>query len=196
MKTVLTLVAFSALLVMAALGFIYSGTYDVSAASPDAGLIHWALDTTRSRSVHRAMESLEGKVQVPPLDDPERIRTGLYHYHEMCATCHGAPGVQISSIGQGLNPYPPELVDEAGHEGPEELFWVTKNGIKMTGMPSFGVTHSDDEIWAIVAFMKKMPSLTPAQYEAMVREAGLGEEGSSDTLPAHGAGQPRPDAGQ
>ncbi|HEV2851688.1 MAG TPA: cytochrome c [Thermoanaerobaculia bacterium] len=177
MKTVLKLLGVVGVLIVAALLFIFSGLYDVSASTPDNGLIAWALQTTQSRSVHRAAESLEGKVQVPNLQDAERIRTGLVHYHEMCATCHGAPGVKISEIGQGLNPYPPELATHGEGDDPVETFWVVKNGIKMTGMPSFGVTHTDDEIWAIVAFLQRMPKLSPREYEAMARQAGVERPG-------------------
>lgn len=170
MKTVLKLLGAAAVLVLAALLFILSGVYDVAASSPDSDLIAWVLRTTQSRSVHRASESLEGKVTVPDLDDPERIRTGSILYSQSCATCHGAPGVKLSAIGQGLNPYPPDLVTE-GEDEPLEAFWVTKHGIKMTGMPAFGVTHSDEEIWAVVAFLRRLPKLSPEEYQAMVRQS-------------------------
>jgi mono/diheme cytochrome c family protein len=177
MKTVLKLLVVVTILVLAAVGFIYSGLYDVSASNPDRGLIRWALVTTQERSVHRSVAALKGKIVVPDLADPTRIRTGLVHYHEMCTTCHGAPGVNISEIGQGLNPDPPELSD-VGRDEPEETFWVVKNGIKMTGMPSFGLTHTDDEIWNIVAFLRRMGKLSPQEYQAMVQQAGLkGAEG-------------------
>jgi mono/diheme cytochrome c family protein len=176
MKTGLTIVGALLLLVLAGLAFIYSGVYDVAASTPDSGLIAWALETTQHRSVHRAAEAFEETAQVPDLDDPERIRNGFVHYQEMCVTCHGAPGVPISEVGQGLNPYPPEL---ASHfEGPGESFWIVKNGIKMTGMPAFGVTHDDEEIWAIVAFLKRMPKISPPQYQQMILEAGLMEPAS------------------
>lgn len=180
MKTVLTLLGFLLVLVLAALAFIYSGSYDVSASSPDTGLVHWALETTRERSVHSAAEAFEESAQIPNLDDPDLVRTGLVHYHAMCVTCHGAPGVPISEIGQGLNPFPPELAAEAEEEEPAEVFWVVKNGIKMTGMPAFGVTHSDEEIWAITAFLQRMPKLSPQEYGALVKEAGLeGQAGAA-----------------
>ncbi len=185
MKSVFKLVGVLAVLLLAALLFIYSGCHDVAASSPDSGLIAWALETTRSRSVHRAYESLEGKVQIPPLDDPARVRTGLIHYHEMCVTCHGAPGVKASEIGLGLNPFPPELHEEE----PLENFWIVKHGIKMTGMPGFGGTHSDEEIWAIVAFLNRLPKLSPEEYQAMVQEAGLGQAGEE---PEGTAGQAQP----
>ncbi|HWN44754.1 MAG TPA: cytochrome c [Thermoanaerobaculia bacterium] len=171
MKTVVTVVLVLVVLALAFLGFIYSGIYDVAAATPDTGLIQWALETTQHRSVHRRAE----QVQAPPLNDPDLIRTGLIEYHEMCVVCHGAPGIPISPTGQGLNPAPPLLADKSAGEDAGELFWVTKNGIKMTGMPAFGVTHSDEELWAIVAFMKRMGDLSPEEYQRMVEEAGVPE---------------------
>jgi mono/diheme cytochrome c family protein len=172
MKTVLRLLVLIVVIVAAAIGFIFSGLYDVSASTPDRGLIRWALVTTQRHSVHRAVEGIKGKVKVPNLEDPQLLRAGLVQYHQMCATCHGAPGVNISEIGQGLNPDPPELSD-VGRDEPEETFWIVKNGIKMTGMPAFGVTHTDDEIWAIVAFTRKMGKLNPQQYQAMAQQAGI-----------------------
>lgn len=170
MKTVMvTLLGGLIFLILAGLLFIFSGVYDVAATSEDGGLIAWVLETTRERSVHRAAGSLE--VQAPRLDDPRMIRSGFVRYHELCATCHGAPGVDVSPTGQGLNPFPPELAGEAGEDS-EELFWVVKNGIKMTGMPAYGVTLSDEEIWEVVAFLKRMPQLSPEEYQALARESG------------------------
>jgi mono/diheme cytochrome c family protein len=184
MKTVLALVVFAVVLILAALGFIYSGLYNVAASDPHAGVVEWALEKTQERSVHRASEGIEA----PPLDDPGKVRTGLIHYHEMCVTCHGAPGVQMSEIGMGLNPVPPELAAEAAEEEPGEMFWVIKNGIKMTGMPAFGVTHDDDAIWAIVAFLNQLPRLSPDEYQALVREAGLQPGASAGHM--HGGESP------
>src|SRR5689334_13370236 len=175
MKTFLTVALVLVVLALAALAFILSGVYDVAASSPDTGLVEWALRTTQSRSVHRRAEQVAKEIKPPKLDEPDLIRTGLIEYHELCVVCHGAPGVPISPVGQGLNPAPPELAQESAGEEAGELFWITRNGIKMTGMPSFGVTHSDEEIWAIVAFLKRMGDLSPEQYQKMVDEAGVPE---------------------
>ncbi|MFY9823004.1 MAG: cytochrome c [Thermoanaerobaculia bacterium] len=172
MKTVRTLVILLVLVALAGAAFMYSGLYDVAASTPDNGLLKGVLETTRDRSVARRSEG----IKPPKLDDPQRIQTGLVHYHEMCVTCHGAPGVQVSEIGMGLNPDPPELAARRGGGDPREAFWIVKNGLKMTGMPAFGVTHSDEEIWAIVAFLQKMPKLTPQEYQEMVKQAGLPQE--------------------
>ncbi|HEX4961769.1 MAG TPA: cytochrome c [Thermoanaerobaculia bacterium] len=186
MKTVRILVVLLVVLAVAGVAFMFSGLYDVAASTPDNGLLKTILETTRDRSVaHRS----EG-IKPPKLDDPQMIRTGLVHYHEMCTTCHGAPGVKISEIGQGLNPYPPELAAHTAGDPPGETFWIVKNGLKMTGMPAFGVTHSDEEIWAIVAFLQKMPKLKPEEYQAMVKAAGISEEAGEEHEhgePEHGA---------
>lgn len=169
MKTVWRLLAVVALLLIAVFAFIFSGIYDVAASTPDPGPIGWALKKVQHESVERRSEG----IQAPPLGDPAQLRTGLVHYHKLCVTCHGAPGVAISEIGQGLNPDPPDLVEEGAEEDPGEMFWIIKHGIKMTGMPSFGATRSDQEIWAMVAFLQSMSKLTPAEYQAQVRQAGL-----------------------
>lgn len=189
MKILLTVLVTLAVIVLAGLAFIFSGIYDVAATSPDSGLVYWALDTARSRSVHRAAEALEGKVTVPDLTDPARFKNGFVHYHAMCASCHSAPGVSMSEIGQGLNPSPPLLARVGAEDEPEELFWVIQNGIKMTGMPAFGVTHTDDDLWSIVAFLRQMGSLSSEQYQALVDEAGLGPAVESHGHSGEGQGE-------
>ena len=146
------------------------GLYDVAATTPDSSLLASLLHDAMESSVERRARD----IQAPDLSAPGLVETGLVHYHEMCVTCHGAPGVPASEIGAGLNPSPPELVHEAEEWSEAELFWMTKHGIKMTGMPAFGPTHTDEDIWAIVALMKRLPEMTPEQYAAMVEQAGLG----------------------
>jgi mono/diheme cytochrome c family protein len=158
------------LLVAGAAAFVYSGVYDVSAAASEP---HWRariFETVKDCSIDRRVQPAP---KAPALDDPQLVRTGLIHFTEMCVTCHGAPGVPKSEIGMGLNPDAPDLAREGGEQSPARLFWVLKNGIKMTGMPSFGMTHTDEQLWAIVALLKQLPKLSPEQYAAMVREAGV-----------------------
>jgi Cytochrome C oxidase, cbb3-type, subunit III len=66
-------------------------------------------------------------------------------------------------VGKGPNPEPPYLLDTIGGWSSSELFWIIKNGIKMTGMASFGAVHKDDEIWNLVAFVQRLPKMTPEQ---------------------------------
>ena len=95
----------------------------------------------------------------------------------MCLSCHGAPGKVQTEMSKGLNPQAPDLAESSREMTAGELFWITKNGIKMTGMPAWGLTHTDDKIWPIVAFIKKLPEITGAEYDSMeVRLKSQGEK--------------------
>lgn len=154
------------IVVIAAAGliFLYSGAYNVSAMVPHNRLTLWMINTLKDNSIeHRSKD-----VKVPDnLNDTSLVRIGFSHYKEMCQGCHGAPGIEKSEIGKGLYPHPPNLAHSAKEMPPSELFWITKNGIKLTGMPAFGKTHSDDKIWAIVSFMEQLPTMTKEQYKAL-----------------------------
>jgi mono/diheme cytochrome c family protein len=156
-----------ALLICGLLAYAYSGLYDVSAMSPDGPLLRWLAGTVRRHSIHARLDG----ITVPLLTDPVMVEEGFDHYHEMCEGCHLAPGIEDSELRAGLNPQPPLLYKTVPRSSPAELFWTVKNGIKMTGMPAWGVTHDDDKIWAIVAFLEQLPKMTPEQYQAMVKDA-------------------------
>ncbi len=63
------------------------------------------------------------------------------------------------------NPKPPRLTEHAGHHGLEEQFWIVKHGIKMTAMPAWGKTHTDEELWDVVAFVSRLPKMTPEAFQ-------------------------------
>lgn len=153
---------------------IYSGAFNVSAEWKDGPVVHWIVSTTRRHSI----STRAAGIKVPSdLDDPQVVMTGFKHYREMCVGCHRAPGRGASEISKGLNPKPPNFSRwPKMFLSPEKLFWVIKHGIRMTGMPAWGPTHSDEKIWALVAFVKRLPQMTPAQYKAMDEKAGP-EEG-------------------
>jgi mono/diheme cytochrome c family protein len=111
------------------------------------------------------------------LIDPAEIKMGFGHYDEMCISCHGAPGIDPDEISEGLWPKAPNLSKTVKEWTPEELFWITKNGVKFTAMPGWGPSHSDKMIWAMVAFMEKLPTLSPADYKKLKNEAGPNEDG-------------------
>jgi len=186
------LVALIVLLAAVGLGFVYSGIYDISAATSEPKWRARLFETVKDRSIDRRVADL--RVTAPPLSDPKTIRTGLTHFAEMCVTCHGAPGVPKSEAAMGLSPDPPDLAHEGAEQSPVRLFWVLKNGIKMTGMPGFGMTHTDDQIWAIVAFLKQLPRLDPQQYAAMLKEAGVHPSPAGGEPEAAPAPSPAPSA--
>ena len=163
MRTIKTLVSILVLGSAAALVFIYSGFYDVGAGTPHTPATEWVLSTVMDRSVAQHAKG----IKAPDLDGAAMIKKGVGEYREWCVVCHGAPGAAPTDIAQGLNPPPPYLGASANDLTSAQLFWVTKNGIKMTGMPAFGATHSDDEIWTVVAFLEKLRTLSTEDYKTM-----------------------------
>ncbi|MBI1731986.1 MAG: c-type cytochrome [Gammaproteobacteria bacterium] len=156
--------------VLAGAGFIYSGLYDVSADRPHWPVTAALMEILREKSISARSEDID----VPALDDPGLIAEGAEHYPAMCSGCHLAPGMDDTEIRAGIYPRPPNLA-EAGRGGDGEdagtaaarQFWIIKHGLKLTGMPAWGTTHDDRSIWGLVAFVRRLPELSPAQYKTM-----------------------------
>lgn len=143
---------------------VVSGVVPIKASSG-----HWAitakiLDFAKVRSV--ATYSLG--VHAPPLDDPALVLRGAGHYESGCYPCHGGPGRGIPPVMAAMTPVPPELSGKIDRWKSEELFSIVKHGIKFTGMPAWPVQQRDDEVWAMVAFLRRMPALDAAGYRTLV----------------------------
>jgi mono/diheme cytochrome c family protein len=151
------------LAVIVAAVFFFGGFYSVAANEPDPGAVSWALEKIRDASIGRSAHF----AAPANLDDAGTVQAGARAFSQRgCAICHGAPGVKSQDFYKGMNPGPPDLKDVVGDSEPAELFWVIKNGIKMTGMPSFGAIGMDDkEIWSVVAFIRKLPTVSEADFK-------------------------------
>jgi hypothetical protein len=157
---------------LGAAAYFFGGFYSVAATQPEPGLVAKALIRVREASIDRHA------TQKPPmsLDDPAFVQAGARAFSERgCPTCHGGPGVNWAKFSEGLRPDPPDLKEVVADTEPRELFWVIKNGIKMTGMPSFGLIEvPDQEIWSIVAFLVKLPKVSDADFKAWTTPAPAG----------------------
>ena len=144
--------------------FFFGGFYSVAGTAEDPAIVTWALTRVRTASINRHAHDQ------PPasINDPASVQAGAKAFAAHgCANCHGAPGVNWAKFSEGLHPDPPDLKDVVDELSPAQLFWVVKNGINMTGMPSFAQAGAkDDEIWSIVAFLKKLPGVSEADYKA------------------------------
>jgi mono/diheme cytochrome c family protein len=146
--------------------FVRSGLYDISATDQHIPPVYWAMETTMKHSVERRGRS----IPAPPLGAPEQVRRGLALYRVHCVQCHGAPGVAPEPFALGLTPLPAPLV-QTGREWPaSEIYWVVKHGIKMTGMPAWEFRLSEEDIWAVVALVQRLPSFSPEQYRRLLSE--------------------------
>lgn len=158
-----------ALVLLASFVFMFSGFYNLSATIPHMRATESAIHMMKEKSI----KANSNNIEVPDLNNKSLILSGFKGYDEMCVTCHAAPGKSASVIADGLYPKPPELDDKEILEewNNKELFWIIKNGIKLTGMPAYGPTHSDDDLWSIVAFLNKLPEMSKEEYKTMGENA-------------------------
>lgn len=155
------------IVIVAVAAAVWMGIYNVASTEPHSELTNAMLHTVMRYSV----KAHANGIAAPPLDDPALIERGFGDYREMCQVCHGAPGVDPDEAGKGLMPRPPDLARTAGQWSDAELFWIIKNGVRMTGMPAWGPTHDDARLWSIVAFVRRLPSMSARDYRALGEKA-------------------------
>ncbi len=143
---------------------VVSGIIPIAASSRHWAITEWFLDFTKRRSV--ATHSLT--IPVPPLNDPALILKGAGHYETGCRPCHGSPGEAPPIIPSRSTPHPPDLHQQVARWQPEELFYIVKHGIKFTGMPAWPAPTRDDEVWAVVSFLRMLPRTDARTYARLV----------------------------
>jgi len=166
-----------AITVVGAAGYVISGSYNVAADEP-----HWGATTAVVAMIRdRSVAVRAAGIDVPTdLDKPARVRQGAVAYAEMCAGCHLSPGIVQTELRKGLYPAPPDLVNKPVQDT-RRAFWTIRHGIKMTAMPAWGQSHSDAQIWNIVAFLRELDDMPPERYRTLTagaNPAGHGHEGS------------------
>jgi mono/diheme cytochrome c family protein len=179
MRVVAILIALALVAVAGAAGFVYLGLYDVTATDQHTAQVFWVLKTTMRRAVILHAKA----VKVPALGDAPQIARGRALYTVHCVRCHGAPGVAPEPFALGLRPSPANLANTGIEWKPNELYWTIKHGLKLTGMPAWEFRLRDDALWAIVAYVQRLPYETPREYRAM-----LGRE-QSQSMPIANAGE-------
>jgi mono/diheme cytochrome c family protein len=168
MKILIGMVLAVVLAAGAAVLVVSMGLYNTAATVPPSSLEKAVAGAVLKRSLARRAPTTTN-----PLTGPDVVRAGLAHYREMCVTCHGAPGVDASEAGEGLNPPAPDLtLSSVQGKTDGELFWIVQQGVRMTGMPAFGPTHKEPEIWKIVAFLRHLPQVTKDEQSALKAVVG------------------------
>jgi cbb3-type cytochrome c oxidase subunit III len=157
--------------------FIYSGVYSVAAAKQHPAIEGQVLHKIMVESVrHHARD-----IRLPPgVDLHDRVLAEkTFGYTKACRTCHGAPGVK-PDVWMYLYPAAPDLTrsDVVDKWSDAELYWIIKNGIEHTGMTGLGPTHQDEEIWSVSAFVRQLPTMSSAEYQAVAdRYAAMQKNG-------------------
>ena len=162
-----TLAASVALAVVGGALLLFSGWYNIGATAQ-----HWQpAFTLLERGMHYSVQYHAADIQPPALDAPQMVRRGATIYREHCLQCHGGPGMSQAGFGKSMQPLPGPLVDAGRRWKPQEMYWITRHGIKMSGMPAWEFRLPDEDIWAVVAFLGKLPALSPKDFaQAMEAE--------------------------
>lgn len=149
---------------------VVSGIFNLAATTPHPQLWSTFLHYTFTRSV--AFHSDDLKVPAD-INSPNRIALGAAHYANVCANCHGTPGLGQNPIALAMTPRPPYLPAQIKSDDDKAIFWILKHGVKYSAMPGWPTQVRDDEIWSMVGFVKTLPKL---QYD-VYRRVAFGENG-------------------
>ena len=117
----------------------------------------------------------------PPIEPTEGdLMSGAAIYREDCAVCHGLPGQQQTAIAKGMFPKPPQLLKGMGvtDDPVQETYWKVRNGIRLTGMPSYSDSLSETQIWQVSQLLAKAHMLP----DPVQRELARSETASSTRL--------------
>jgi mono/diheme cytochrome c family protein len=161
-----TLVAAGGIGAAVGLTVFRAGWYNVGATSPHFGVVFRLLEQAMRYSVRNHADG----IATPPLGQAEALRGALV-YRDNCAQCHGGPGTSPSTHGLSMQPVPGPLVDASTKWKPRELYWITRHGIKMSGMPAWEFHLSEADTWATVAFINRMPGMSARDYRTLTATA-------------------------
>lgn len=154
-----------AILALGLLLFAWSGVYNIAASRG-----HWfIIERLLQFGMRNSVELRARNIEAPPLDNPDLYRLGAGHFLYGCAWCHGGPEMPGNIVARSALPPPPDLSHLSNEWKDRDLFWIVKHGIKYTGMPGWVSQTRDDEVWAVVAFLKKLPQLDAKSYRDLVR---------------------------
>ena len=123
-----------------------------------------------ARTALHARIRKEAPRQAPYQPDETAFLDGARIYKQNCAFCHGLLKSQTSLAARGMFPYPPQLLqgDDRVTDDPVGItYWKVKNGIRLSGMPGFGESLSDREMWDVSWLLAKADKLSAAVQQEL-----------------------------
>jgi mono/diheme cytochrome c family protein len=123
----------------------------------------WAAKT----SLHATLRRSAPRVTNPLASTDKNLIAGVKLYAQNCAVCHGDASGKATDVAKGLYQKPPQLAKDGVEDDPDGVtFWKLSHGIRWTGLPAFGKTLKEDQIWQLTLFLKTMDHLPPAAQKA------------------------------
>ena len=123
----------------------------------------WAAKT----SLHATLRRSAPRVTDPLPATTDNLLAGVKLYAQNCAVCHGDASANATNVADGLYQKPPQLAKDGVEDDPDGVtYWKLQHGIRWTGMPAFGKTLSEKQLWQVTLFLKTMDHLPPAAQKA------------------------------
>jgi len=147
---------------------VLSGLIPANADRNPSWLETWMANTSLDATLRRVAPKIQNPV---PLTE-QNLFKGVKLFATNCAVCHGSEkgAATPSPIAKGLYQKPPQLATDGVEDDPQgDSFWKIKHGIRLTGMPSFRYSLSDQEIWTLALFLKHMDKLPPVVQKAWLK---------------------------
>jgi mono/diheme cytochrome c family protein len=138
--------------------FLKLGMFNTNADQTPSRMERRMAGTAVDASVEKGAADLKNPLQ--PTDDV--LSEGMHIYVEDCAGCHGSPKEPNSVLGASFNPHVPQFMKRAPDMPDNQNFYITKHGVRMTGMPAWGKILNDDKLWKVTTFLSHMEKLPPA----------------------------------
>jgi thiosulfate dehydrogenase len=136
-------------------GYFRLGMAPVATAAPPMMFEHALAKAALHARINREMPT-----SAPIAPDGATFLAGARVYEKNCAVCHGVPGQAATLVARGMFPKPPQLFVKTVADDPAgEIYWKTKNGIRLTGMPGFTQSLSETELWQVSLLLKHADQL-------------------------------------
>jgi mono/diheme cytochrome c family protein len=152
-------------------------TADATPGHLEQHLAMSAVDAATDRHAPRVTNPLS------PTDD--NLIDGMKVYTMNCATCHGTLDAKPSPLEKSFYPPVPQLILDPVDDPEWHTYYVVRSGIRYTGMPAWGKTLSEQDIWKVTAFLSRVEKLPPKVQEYWKNAYGAG--------PVSEGAQPAPD---
>jgi mono/diheme cytochrome c family protein len=127
------------------------------------------LETVLARQARRIATPAGAKELKNPYPvTADSLAAARAHWVDHCASCHGLDGSGDTLLGRNLYPKPPDMRDPTVQQLSDgELFTIIQNGVRFTGMPAWGGEHTPEQTWQLVAFIRRLPSLSAEELNLM-----------------------------
>lgn len=147
--------------------FLY---FRLGIAPVGTGAAPMLFEKTLARAALHARLRREMPARAPIPSDEANLTAGAQVYLQNCAVCHGIPKRPATAIARGMFPRPPQLFADMVTEDPEgEIYWKTKGGIRLTGMPAFGISLSETQLWQVTLLLKHADAIPPDSQKVLLR---------------------------